>query len=124
MHRQIVSFHEDPDSDWIAELSCGHRRHVRHRPPLSDRPWVLTAEGRRARIGTKLDCTPCDRREIPPGYQPYRQTSVFDRESVPQALLRRHTTKRGVWARIRVTQGSIDYYIHQPFNSRESLTPN
>jgi tellurite methyltransferase len=123
MNRQIVSFHEDPESHWIAELSCGHRRHTRHDPPFSDRPWVLTPEGRQSRIGIDIDCAACDRREIPAGYEPYRRTPVFDESSVPQALLRHHSTKRGVWARIRVTRGSLEYCIGAPFDSRECLTP-
>jgi tellurite methyltransferase len=119
-----VSFHEDPDSQWVAELSCGHRRHTRHNPPLSERPWVLTAEGRQARIGLPLDCTQCDRRVIPDGYEPYRQTPAFDQGTVPKALLERHTTKPGVWARIQVLHGSVDYLLHEPFGSRERLTPH
>jgi tellurite methyltransferase len=124
MQRAIVSFHEDASSDWVAELSCGHRRHVRHQPPLSERPWVVTAEGRQSRIGLPLDCNPCDRRMIPPGYEPYRRTPTFSRESVPKALLERHTTKAGVWARIHVVEGSLDYVLHDPFDSRELLTPH
>ena len=123
MQRRIVSFHEDPEAHWIAALSCGHRRHTRHVPPLSDRPWVLTAEGRESRIGLPLECTQCDLRTIPPDYEPYRRTPDFDQESVPKALLERHTTKPGVWARIHVTQGSLDYLLHEPFRARERLTP-
>jgi tellurite resistance-related uncharacterized protein len=124
MQRAIVSFHEDADSEWIAELSCGHRRHERHQPPLSERPWVVTAEGRQSRIGSPLDCNACDRRMIPSGYEPYRRTPTFTHESVPKALLERHTTKAGVWARIHVVVGSLDYVLHEPFDARERLTPN
>ena len=124
MNRRIVAFHEDPESQWIAELSCGHRRHTRHNPPLSDRPWVLTPEGREARIGLDLDCMACDRREIPGGYEPYRRTPVFDQRTVPKALLEQHTTKPGIWARIHVTHGSLDYFLDAPFLARERLTPD
>lgn len=65
MLRRIVAFHRDAQSDWVAELDCGHRRHVRHRPPLSERAWVQSAEGRRARLGTELDCVACERDEAP-----------------------------------------------------------
>ena len=124
MNRRIVSFHEDSESQWIAELSCGHRRHTRHDPPLSDRPWVLTSEGRESRIGLELDCIPCDQKAIPRGFEPYRRTGVFDQETVPKGLLERHTTKPGIWARIHVTEGAIDYLLHAPFHSRERLDPN
>ena len=29
--------------DWVAVLECGLGRHMRHKPPWEDRPWVLTA---------------------------------------------------------------------------------
>lgn len=60
MQRAIVGFHQDADGDWVAELACGHERHVRHRPPLFPEPWVLDAEARRERIGTPLDCSLCE----------------------------------------------------------------
>jgi tellurite methyltransferase len=123
MKRAIVAFHEDAHSEWVAELACGHRRHTRHNPPFSDRAWVLTAEGRQSQVGTELDCVACDRREIPAGYAPYRRTRDFDESTVPDALLRHHSTKRGIWARIHVLRGSLDYYVHAPFNSLEHLSP-
>ena len=60
MQREIVDFHQDADGDWVAELACGHQRHVRHRPPLFPEPWVLDSEGRSQRIGTPLECGLCD----------------------------------------------------------------
>src|SRR5262245_10504508 len=123
MNRTIVAFHEDANSEWVADLACGHSRHIRHNPPFRDRPWVLTPEGRQSQIGIEIDCVGCDQRTIPAGYEPYRRTPLFDETSVPEALLRDHSTKRGIWARIRVTQGSLDYYTQAPFNSHERLTP-
>jgi tellurite resistance-related uncharacterized protein len=123
MNRAIIAFHQDEKAEWVAELACGHRHHMRHNPPLSDRPWVMTSEGRRSQIGIEIDCGECDRRAIPAGHEPYRRTPVFDEHTVPEALLRNHSTKRGIWARIQVTRGSIDYYVHAPFNSHERLTP-
>ena len=60
MDRRIVDFHQDPDREWVAELECGHSQHVRHDPPWQLRPWVLTAETRRQRLGTALCCRLCD----------------------------------------------------------------
>ena len=60
MQRAIVAFHQDDAGEWVAELECGHSRHVRHRPPLFAEPWVLEASGRQDRIGTPLDCGLCD----------------------------------------------------------------
>jgi hypothetical protein len=59
MQREIVGFHQEAHGDWIAELACGHHRHVRHRPPFESRPWVLKAGGRRERLGTTLECGLC-----------------------------------------------------------------
>jgi hypothetical protein len=59
MKRRIVSFHKDERNDWVADLECGHAQHVRHRPPWINRPWVISAEGRRSRIGARLNCKQC-----------------------------------------------------------------
>ncbi|HEX6789225.1 MAG TPA: DUF3565 domain-containing protein [Gaiellaceae bacterium] len=61
MKRAIVGYHQDERGDWIAELACGHQRHVHHRPPFQLSPWVLTAEGRREHLGTLIECGLCDR---------------------------------------------------------------
>lgn len=60
MKRAIVGFHQDEEGHWVADLACGHTQHVRHKPPLVSRPWVLTAEGRRRFLGYELDCKWCD----------------------------------------------------------------
>ena len=122
--RAITGFHTDEDSDWVAELACGHGQHVRHNPPLAERLWVLTADGRAQHLGSELDCPLCDRSELPEGYAPYRRTPVFEESSVPEALQRRHSTKGGVWARIHVERGSLDYHLHEPFLRSEQLTPD
>lgn len=60
MRRAIVGFETDEAGDWVALLECGHRQHVRHRPPWQERPWVLTSGGRKGRIGSPLECRICD----------------------------------------------------------------
>jgi hypothetical protein len=60
MRRGIVGFHEDAEGHWVADLECGHGQHVRHDPPWQVRPWVMTAEGRAAVLGTTLECVRCD----------------------------------------------------------------
>lgn len=72
MLRAITGYHWDDVGDPVAELSCGHGRHVRHKPPLFLRPWVTTAEGRASMLGVELDCVRCDRLEAPadPDRQP------------------------------------------------------
>jgi hypothetical protein len=60
MKQRIVGFDQDEEGVWRAVLACGHKQHVRHNPPLVNRPWVLTEEGRRSFLGYELDCKVCD----------------------------------------------------------------
>ena len=60
MKRKIIGFDRDTEGDWRAELDCGHFQHVRHKPPLATREWVLSDEGRRGKLGVELDCKKCD----------------------------------------------------------------
>lgn len=60
MERRIIGFHQDKTGDWVADLECRHTQHVRHNPPMVDRKWVLSAEGRKKYIGTKINCKICD----------------------------------------------------------------
>lgn len=60
MERAIVAFFQDEEGAWVARMECGHTQHVRHDPPWMRRPWVVTAEGRRKRLGRMLDCPECD----------------------------------------------------------------
>lgn len=57
--RKIIAFHQDEHQDWVADLSCGHTQHVRHRPPWMLRPWVLNEEERGRHIGMTLLCRKC-----------------------------------------------------------------
>ena len=67
MLRTIAGYHQDNEGDWVAEISCGHTQHVRHRPPFQSRGWVLEEKGRADRIGTEIDRTLCERTELPEG---------------------------------------------------------
>jgi hypothetical protein len=58
-NRNIVGFHQDDLGDWVADLECGHTQHMRHNPPWTIHPWVITPEGRAARIGAALPCSKC-----------------------------------------------------------------
>jgi hypothetical protein len=60
MNQPIVGFHQDDVDDWVADLACGHGQHVRHNPPLSHRPWVLSENERSKFLGTLLNCKKCD----------------------------------------------------------------
>jgi tellurite resistance-related uncharacterized protein len=123
MERSMVEFTTDADGHWVALLACGHRQHVRHDPPLVERPWVTTAEGRRTRIGQRLDCGRCDAFEIPDDYVPYKQTDVFTAATMPAGLRKDHTTKAGIWARIVVAEGRLGYHVQPPLARSVELAP-
>ncbi|WP_428234820.1 DUF3565 domain-containing protein [Gracilimonas sp.] len=61
MKQPITGFHKDEQGDWVAELKCGHNQHVRHNPPWQLRPWVVSEEGRKSRLGTQLNCKKCEK---------------------------------------------------------------
>jgi tellurite resistance-related uncharacterized protein len=109
VQRRIVGFHCDDEGDWVAHLDCGHRKHVRHRPPFQDRPWVLDADSRVARLGTPLNCPLCDRAELPDDLVWVRTTPEWDRESLPRALTRGHRVAAGTWGRIAVKEGRLRF---------------
>lgn len=60
MEKRIVGFHQDDERHWVAELECGHNQHVRHNPPWTNRPWVITPQGRAKALGRTVKCKKCD----------------------------------------------------------------
>jgi hypothetical protein len=60
MQRAVVSFYQDEEGHWAAQLECGHAQHVRHNPPWMVRECVMSEEGRAARIGSLMECKKCD----------------------------------------------------------------
>lgn len=111
MQRPITGYHQDEKGNWVAELSCGHGQHVRHKPPFSLRPWVTSPEGRGSMLRTELDCVRCDRFEFPEGFAVYKRTPEFDEASIPLGLQKNHSTKAGVWGVIHVLSGRLRYHL-------------
>lgn len=109
MVRTIVGFHRDADGDWVADLSCLHAQHVRHRPPFHPRPWATTEEGRAGRLGSDLDCPLCDRAELPAGLRTARTAGPFDEATLPAALRRDHRVAERTWGRLRVLDGAVRF---------------
>jgi tellurite methyltransferase len=111
MERPIKAFELDDEGDPIAILACGHAQHVRHKPPFINRPWVTSEEGRTGMIGKKLNCVRCDNMEIPEDFVAYKRTGEFTEQTVPDALRKDHSTKAGVWGKICVAEGKLNYRI-------------
>ena len=111
MERTITGFHLDEESDWVAELSCGHNQHVRHQPPFRLRPWVVDPDQRAARVGALLECPPCDRAELPEELYEVRSSPIWDEQSIPAGLLRAHRLVDGTWGEIRVHEGRLRFVM-------------
>ena len=109
MRRTIVGFHQDEDGDWVAELSCLHNQHVRHRPPFQERPWVVDETARASRLGVELDCPRCERAEFPEGLTLARTAGPFDAGTLPAGLRRDHRVADGVWGCLRVQDGAVRF---------------
>jgi tellurite methyltransferase len=107
--RSIVGFAADDVGDWVALLECHHRQHVRHRPPFRPAPWVEDQSERDRRIGTTLNCPPCDRCELPDGLIVVRTTATWDERTMPDALRRAHRVASGTWGRLSVEDGSLRF---------------
>ena len=107
VNRTITGFHQDEVGDWVAELSCLHAQHVRHRPPFRLAPWVLDDAERAARIGSVLECPLCDHAELPQNLRVVRVTETWDERTVPAGLLTAHRVAAGTWGRLRVEQGRL-----------------
>ncbi len=120
---RISGFHQDDDGHWVAELDCGHSQHVRHKPPLQSRPWVVTEDGRRDKLGETLPCKLCGMPRLPDTVKEYKRTREFDHATVPKGLTRSHRTKAGVWGEIVVTRGHLVYVIERTPHASFPLNP-
>jgi tellurite resistance-related uncharacterized protein len=87
----ITELHQDRAGSWVAELSCLHRERV---------------PGRRDQL---VDCPRCDRAELPEGLHVVRTSATWTEATLPAALQRHHRLAAGVWALLRVEQGSVRF---------------
>ena len=62
-------------------------------------------------------------KSLPDDVAPYRQSPEFSESTVPAGLLGAHTTKAGVWGRIRVLEGSLLYRVLEPVVEEWLLRP-
>lgn len=121
--RAIAGYHLDEEGHWVAELECGHPQHVRHRPPMEERRWVLTDQGRAEHLGTNLDCPYCEMPTLPADAEVYETTKEFTEVTVPAGLLRDHRTRAGTWGRIVVREGTLMYALAEPSTTAWVLRP-
>ncbi len=48
---------------------------------------------------------------LPDDVAKYKTTKIFDQNSIPHGLLKNHRTMPGVWGKITVVQGKLQYTI-------------
>lgn len=53
-------------------------------------------------------------KQLPESVIAYKRTPEFDENSVPNGLLKSHQTKDGVWGKIVVLDGRLQYTILEP----------
>lgn len=63
-------------------------------------------------------------KDLPPDVLPYQRTREFTESTIPSGLRSRHTTKAGVWGRIRVLEGTLRYRILEPTAEEHVLSPD
>ena len=63
-------------------------------------------------------------RRLPETLKKYKQTPEFNEISVPKGLLQDHSTKNGVWGKIVLLEGEMEYFISGDEKSPHSLNPS
>ncbi len=49
--------------------------------------------------------------KIPDGFVKYSESPVFTQDTVPAKLQKDHDTKAGVWGKLIVSEGALDYVL-------------
>ncbi|WP_339673581.1 DUF1971 domain-containing protein [Dasania marina] len=53
-------------------------------------------------------------KDLPNDVIAYKKTPEFDESTVPKGLLKAHQTKVGVWGKINILAGQLEYSILEP----------
>ena len=110
--RAIVGYRRDDDGAWTCLLTCGHRQHVRHRPPFFVAEWIDSEAGRALHVGSPLRCRLCEQFLLPDAVDFVRASPVWDEGSLPRALECRHRLASGTWGVLRVLDGRLLFVVH------------
>ncbi len=62
-------------------------------------------------------------KELPADVSAYKRTPEFNGHSIPAGLLKDHNTKEGVWGKIVILKGQLEYTIQEPSVEVLELTP-
>jgi tellurite resistance-related uncharacterized protein len=61
--------------------------------------------------------------KFPGNFIPYKKTPVFTEKSLPSGLKNEHSTKTGVWGKIILTEGTLQYLVNS-LKTNTVLSPN
>ncbi len=63
-------------------------------------------------------------KELPKDVTAYKKTPEFNELNIPKGLLNAHQTKEGVWGKIVILEGQLQYIINEPGIEVVILTEN
>jgi tellurite resistance-related uncharacterized protein len=86
-------------------------------------PWVVSEEGRAQKLGAALPCPLCHMPRRPPCAQVYKETPVFDSDTVPAGLLKTHALRADSWGEIVVLEGRVEYVLEDDDDRTLVLRP-
>ncbi len=112
MERSITSFHLNRFREWVADLDCGHEIRMLHNPPYLSCSWVATAKGRQSHIGDIQECVNCEMPELPEGVKLQEKSPLYQRDTIPIHMSSGYKMEAGVWARVVVKKGLLQFLIH------------
>lgn len=61
---------------------------------------------------------------LPSNLKKYKETPRFTESTTPKGLLNSHNTKPGVWGKIILEKGELEYTILEPKKEVHLLAPN
>ncbi|MEM9494762.1 MAG: DUF1971 domain-containing protein [Pseudomonadota bacterium] len=61
--------------------------------------------------------------ELPQDVEKYFETGEFTEETLPKKITKTHDTKEGVWGRLVILDGALDYVIPGPPELVQRLSP-
>ncbi len=62
--------------------------------------------------------------QIPNEAKAYKTIGPWKSNKIPKMLLKRHNTKKGVWAKLEVLSGSVEYFLCDTDEKPIILTPS
>lgn len=97
-------------TDRQLDLAREMAAYISPRPGFTQHPLTTHAASQMIDLAERADRF----REPPPAAVPYNRTPIYDENSLPKGLRRKHRTKPCVWGVIRVLDGRLRYVVIEP----------